>query len=84
MLNILNWSILHSLHRIKYGGFDGVLNTKKFKFLIIWVFSAEDDVCKEVSVNVDGEETRIIFVDHQHGDMSVSKIKVLVWFAFNE
>jgi len=31
----------------------------------------EDDVCKEVSVNVDGEETRIIFVDHQHGDMSV-------------
>lgn len=31
----------------------------------------EDDVCKEVSVNIDGEETRIIFVDHQHGEMSV-------------
>ena len=32
---------------------------------------SEDDVCKEVSVNIDGEETRIIFVDHQHGEMSV-------------
>ena len=32
---------------------------------------AEDDVCKEVSVNIDGEETRIVFVDHQHGEMSV-------------
>ena len=28
-------------------------------------------MCKEVSVNIDGEETRIIFVDHQHGEMSV-------------
>jgi len=28
-------------------------------------------VCKEVSVNIDGEETRMIFVDHQHGEMSV-------------
>ena len=32
---------------------------------------AEDDVCKEVSVSIDGEETRLIFVDHQHGEMSV-------------
>ena len=31
----------------------------------------EDDVSKEVSVNIDGEETRICFVDHQHGEMSV-------------
>ena len=32
---------------------------------------AEDSVCKEVSVAVNDSETRIIFVDHQHGDMSV-------------
>ena len=31
----------------------------------------EDSVSKEVSVSVDGEETRIIFVDHQHGEMSL-------------
>ena len=31
----------------------------------------EDSVCKEVSVAVNDAETRIIFVDHQHGDMSV-------------
>lgn len=31
----------------------------------------EDDVCKEVSVNIDGLETRIVFVDHQHGEISV-------------
>ena len=28
---------------------------------------------KEVSVNIDGEETRICFVDHQHGEMSVGQ-----------
>ena len=28
-------------------------------------------MCKEVSVAVNDAETRIIFVDHQHGDMSV-------------
>ena len=32
---------------------------------------AEDSVCKEVSVAVDDEEKRIVFVDHQHGEMSV-------------
>ena len=32
---------------------------------------AEDSVCKEVSVAVNDAETRLIFVDHQHGDMSV-------------
>ena len=42
-----------------------------FNFMINHLF-AEDDVCKEVSVNIDGEETRIIFVDHKHGEMSVS------------
>ena len=31
----------------------------------------EDSVCKEVSVAVNDAETRLIFVDHQHGDMSV-------------
>ena len=36
----------------------------------------EDSVCKEVSVAVNEAETRIIFVDHQHGDMSV-------WLAKN-
>ena len=44
----------------------------------------ENSVTNEVSVTVNDEETRLIFVDHQHGDMSVSKIKVLVCFAFNE
>ena len=33
-------------------------------------------MCKEVSVNIDGEETRIIFVDHQHGEMSVCERKL--------
>ena len=28
-------------------------------------------MCKEVSVNIDGLETRIVFVDHQHGEISV-------------
>ena len=32
---------------------------------------AEDSVCKEVSVAVNDAETRIIFVEHEHGDMSV-------------
>ena len=32
---------------------------------------AEDSVMKEVSVAVDGEEARISFVDHMHGEMSV-------------
>jgi len=31
----------------------------------------EDSVMKEVSVAVDGEEARISFVDHMHGEMSV-------------
>ena len=43
--------------------------------ILVHVFNlhlfSEDDVCKEVSVNIDGEETRMIFVDHQHGEMSV-------------
>ena len=30
---------------------------------------------KEVSVAVDGEEARISFVDHMHGEMSVMMIK---------
>ena len=32
----------------------------------------EDTIEKEVSVSVDGQESRLIFVDHAHGDMSVS------------
>ena len=32
---------------------------------------AEDSVSKEVSVSVDGAETRMIFVDHQDGEMSL-------------
>ena len=43
-------------------------------FELYWF--SEDDVCKEVSVNIDGEETRIIFVDHQHGEMSVCERKL--------
>lgn len=31
----------------------------------------EDTVCKEVSVAVNKEEKRLVFVDHQHGDMSI-------------
>ena len=31
---------------------------------------------KEVSVAVDGEEARISFVDHMHGEMSVIMIKM--------
>ena len=34
---------------------------------------SEDSVCKEVSVAVNEAETRIMFVDHQHGDMSVRR-----------
>ena len=38
---------------------------------------AEDSVMKEVSVAVDGEEARISFVDHMHGEMSVRDSPVL-------
>ena len=31
---------------------------------------------KEVSVAVDGEEARISFVDHMHGEMSVMMMKI--------
>ena len=37
----------------------------------------EDSVMKEVSVAVDGEEARISFVDHMHGEMSV--IMIMIW-----
>ena len=33
---------------------------------------AEDSVEKEVSVAINDKESRVIFIDHQHGDMSVS------------
>ena len=35
---------------------------------------SEDSVCKEVSVAVNEAETRLVFVDHRHGEMSVSFI----------
>ena len=39
------------------------------------VFSiTEDDVQKVVSLCVDGKESRIIFIDHKHTEMSVSNI----------
>ena len=38
----------------------------------------EDAISKEVSVAVDGAETRIHFVDHQHGEMSVRHVKINV------
>ena len=41
---------------------------------------AEDSVCKEVSVAVNDAETRLIFVDHQHGDMSVRLCAVFFIF----
>ena len=41
--------------------------------LTLIAYVAEDEVCKEVSVAVDDTETRIVFVDHQHGEMSVSR-----------
>ena len=34
-------------------------------------YSSEDNICKEVSVALNKVETRLIFVDHQHGEMSV-------------
>ena len=37
----------------------------------------EDSVMKEVSVAVDGEEARISFVDHMHGEMSVIRIMII-------
>ena len=40
---------------------------------------AEDSVCKEVSVAVNDEEKRLVFVDHQHGDMSVRITAFLSW-----
>ena len=39
---------------------------------------AEDSVMKEVSVAVDGEEARISFVDHMHGEMSVI-VYFVIW-----
>ena len=38
----------------------------------------EDSVMKEVSVAVDGEEARISFVDHMHGEMSVIMIMIMM------
>ena len=35
---------------------------------------------KEVSVAVDGEEARISFVDHMHGEMSV--IMIMIWTIY--
>ena len=40
---------------------------------------SEDDVQKVVSLCVDGKESRIIFIDHKHVEMSVSKIKVYIY-----
>jgi hypothetical protein len=36
---------------------------------------AEDSVEKEVSVAINDRESRVIFIDHQHGDMSVSNLE---------
>ena len=36
---------------------------------------------KEVSVAVDGEEARISFVDHMHGEMSVRESPVLKYIV---
>ena len=42
---------------------------------VMVVFSiTEDDVQKVVSLCVDGKESRIIFIDHKHTEMSVSNI----------
>ena len=38
----------------------------------IMLFLTEDDVQKVVSLCVDGKESRIIFIDHKHAEMSVS------------
>ena len=59
--------------------FPGVLNLKIIHIPIwmvvvfLWLLSiAEDDVQKVVSLCVDGKESRIIFIDHKHTEMSVS------------
>jgi hypothetical protein len=36
---------------------------------------AEDSVEKEVSVAINDKESRVIFIDHQHGGMSVRSSK---------
>ena len=37
---------------------------------------AEDCIEKEVSVALNEQENRIVFIDHQHGDMSVSIVYI--------
>ena len=43
----------------------------KIIFVLPIKFYPEDCVCKEVSVAVNDVESRIVFVDHRHGEMSV-------------
>ena len=36
------------------------------------IYDAEDSVEKEVVLSVNGQESRIVFIDHEHGEMEVS------------
>ena len=37
----------------------------------------DEEVEKAVSVSLNGEESRLIFVDHAHGEMSVSNVVII-------
>ena len=41
-------------------------------YLYLSAVEAEDCVEKVVSVAVNDKESRVVFIDHQHGDMSVN------------
>ena len=46
---------------------------KKVDQMIKMIFSEHQNVEKEICVCLNDEETRILFVDQKHGDMSVSQ-----------
>ena len=49
---------------------------------ITCIFSG-DAVCKEVSVAVNDEESRIVFIDHRHGEMSVRKCRIPTYLKWS-
>ena len=44
----------------------------RYNRIKLYLMSAEDDVQKVVSVNVDGRESQLVFIDHAFTEMSVS------------
>lgn len=54
-------------------------NSQATNVAIFFISFPEDDVQKVVSLSVDGEESQLVFIDHAHTDMSVSRITMSLY-----